>query len=171
MPQAWGTPLAVHNVEFLNTTNATQSVSGISQDDYDKMARENRNLTRQLAELIAKMNSWEQPRQPVQPPPPVRQEIQTTPVFDMQVIEAAIAVAAEAAAERAAEIAVTKALSQVHALQQANHPPQQVTAGGANNSIQTADDIGMLDVGQTPSFDLDNSIDTDLTDKPNDKRP
>ena len=89
----------------------------------------------------------------------------------MKVIEAAIAVAAEAAAERAAEKAVTKALCQVHAIQNSTNIPQQVTAGGANNSIQTADDIGMLDVGQTPSFDLDNSIDTDLTDKPNDKRP
>ena len=90
----------------------------------------------------------------------------------MKVIEAAIAVAAEAAAERAAEIAVTKALSQVHAIQNPANLPHQVTAGGANNPTQTADDARMLDVGyDIPSFDLDNSIDTDLTDKPNDKRP
>ena len=68
--------------------------------------------------------------------------------------------------------AVLETISNVQANQHEGNNIQRQTYGGANNSSQTTEDIGMLDVGhEQPSFDLDQSIDSNLTDKPNDKHP
>jgi hypothetical protein len=70
MVQAWG-PAPIP--EVLHST-ASQSVSGISQDEYDRMARENQNLNRKIEELTIKMKSFE------------RQKPTTTPPIDIQSI-------------------------------------------------------------------------------------
>jgi hypothetical protein len=124
IPQAWGPPDAIP--VLVNPTPSTQSVSGISQDDFDKVTRENQKLTRQIQELMNKMQAWEQKQ--VVPPTVVPQQL------DMQSI---IAATTEAV------------LSTMARLQQVQNPGQVVQqqiiqTGGANNSTE-ADDSNMVD--------------------------
>ena len=108
-------------------------------------------LTRQIAELTSKMNTWEQ-RQPAQ--------------LSMQSVDLQSIIAA-----------TTKAVLELMNNGQenqnpSNNRPQQPTAGGVNNSNQSVEDIGMLNIGiDTLSFNFENSIDSNMTDKPNDKPP
>ena len=142
IPQAWGHSASVPDV--LNTTTATQSVSGISQDEYDRMACENQKLNRKIEELTSKMTSWEQ-QQPVNIPQPL----------DMQSIIAATT-----------EAVLRQMLALQHSSQPLNNTHNnQKPHGGANNYTHPA--IG-LDISETMEHNtLNMSVDSELTQKPN----
>jgi hypothetical protein len=128
--QAWGSPLVP---DTLNTTTATHSVSGISQDDFDRVTQENQKLTRKLEELTSKMDAWEKREVP---PPEHR--------LDMQQIIAATTEAVLASMQRVTQ------------KRQRDDHNQQEQQGGANNSIMQEDrDPGIAN--------LDTSFDSALT--------
>jgi hypothetical protein len=147
IPQAWGSPDPIP--DLLNTTTATQSVSGISQDEFDRVTRENLKLTRQIQELTNKMQAWEQKQTAV---PQLHQ-------LDMQSIIAATT--------QAVLNSMTGMLAAP--MQRKEETEQESTKGGANNSTEE-DDIAMsVDTFPANQTDPDASFDSCLTPTPNDR--
>ena len=109
--QAWGNPLPVAQVN--TSTTATNSVSGISQDEYDRMARENQNLNQKIEELTNKMKMWEQ-----------KKSQSTPPQID---IESIVAATAEVVMQRMIRM-------QAANIQQVEDDNTEQLTGGANNS-------------------------------------
>jgi hypothetical protein len=143
IPQAWGTPDTVP--DLLNSTAVSQTVSGISQDEFDRVTRENSKLTRQIQELTNKMQEWEQ-KQTNQPRPPQQLDMQS-------IIDATTA-------------AVLSAMAKIQSQEQ-GHTAQQpiILTGGANNSMEVEEASAVPDPNIFPadtSFQ-DKSFDSCLT--------
>ena len=142
IPQAWVPPTPVPNQ--LNTTKITHSVSGISQDEFNRVTRENLKLTRKIEELTSKMTQWEQ-----------RQTQPQVQPMDLQSIIAATTKA------------VLETMTQLHLNPQQmgdQHHLQQLQ-GGANNST----DVPILDMSAIDVLNPDMSLDSEWTPKPNDR--
>jgi hypothetical protein len=82
-PQAWGNVSRIP--ELLNSTVSTPANSGISQDEFDKVTRENAKLLRKLDELNKKFDDFVTARAPSNNPPP-----SAVPPFDLNQMAATI---------------------------------------------------------------------------------
>jgi hypothetical protein len=91
-PQAWGGDAP----DILTTAESAPAVSGITQDEHDKLVRENNKLIRTIEELTRQVKSLAEKQAQTQPPPPPI----SPPVMDIQQIIAALQSAVALAAQQ-----------------------------------------------------------------------